>query len=848
MRSLNKQTNGPSLLEKSRLNEMGNELNTLNNSVVTLKQSLEDVKSNVTNLKETVKTNKVDALDIEASNIYAPSISGQTINSYLVSSPLGTIETLKANSLEAPNANIGKGIISEEDVSVSKIKYATITNALITNADIRNIEFGDILASKITATDAGIDNVTSGVITADTLEATEALNTPNAIIGNGTTYTSTVGQETVDVSKINMGEFKTMTNMSKAFYPYYITVPTPSTETGYNIISVGAPLTGTYRIAFYSGTNPQERGDFLFSLTINNTYDNIYFSYSRSSNMKAFEEVYIDNDVLYIKTYFNGILYYTSDALEDIKIPKTYSEYPIDTSKAGYHYVANRSRATVYTKYISNVTSDDKAVGEAVLRMVSTNTYKDVVPEDDPTLYDNVEYDPDNDTEVYIYRPDQELNKGSAVEFKEAIASYINADQLKVNEGMNGQYLRVTDTDDGTHNAGILHYESPTELVDIGNGFKALDPTTNRLVEVSTLSTWDGTVKNGEGVDPVTGEPIPLHINTITHLGDVTEGNWNAGSITTPSLNATDAEVLGNLKVDNTLTTKTLDVTENAHIAGDLTVDGKTITIHTEDITTDSDVITLRHESTTGIQPGESSGVVIENFDGNNTSLAIGVGSDGTMRIGTDIGVSGGDNEPIATRDEASGLINNHLLIWDDGSESGKINRIVDSGVTVSDLTVLNKLFSKPSDVGLDDTGTYTTKAFIDAIYSTLENNRCGIGIIIPAFISNPPLNNSPIILLVSKVNNTLYQSAYAFTGESQQFRYDYTNDAWYRENELIENTDVNITTSLTVDNVKIDDSSITHTTSGTKVDIPYLQASSELVIPITKPTTLVNGSIWIGE
>ncbi len=183
--------------------------------------------------------------------------------------------------------------------------------------------------------------------------------------------------------------------------------------------------------------------------------------------------------------------------------------------------------------------------------------------------------------------------------------------------------------------------------------------------------------------------------------------------------------------------------------------------------------------------------------------------------------------------------------------ESGKINQIVDSGVSVSDLAVPNKIFSKPSDVGLDDTGTYTTKAFIDAIYSTLENNRCGIGIITSTFISNLTLGSAgsvPIILLVSKVNNTLYQSSYAFTGESQQFRYNYTNDTWYRENELIENTNVNITTSLTVDNVKIDDSSITHTLSGTKVDIPYLQASSELVIPISQPTTLVNGSIWIGE
>ena len=149
--------------------------------------------------------------------------------------------------------------------------------------------------------------------------------------------------------------------------------------------------------------------------------------------------------------------------------------------------------------------------------------------------------------------------------------------------------------------------------------------------------------------------------SSITHVGKIVEGEWDAGQV----------------KADGDITsTGNLSIAGNAEIGGDLNVAGTITTVHSEEITTEENTIELRHDAQVGLIGNETSGIVINNYDGNNNDAGILLDSSGTLRIG-DIG----DTEPVATRAESANLTNDNLLKWDaDG------NRLVDSGKSLDDI------------------------------------------------------------------------------------------------------------------------------------------------------------------
>lgn len=154
----------------------------------------------------------------------------------------------------------------------------------------------------------------------------------------------------------------------------------------------------------------------------------------------------------------------------------------------------------------------------------------------------------------------------------------------------------------------------------------------------------------------------PVYSSSITHVNKIIEGEWDAG----PVKAAGDITSTGNLSVAG-----------NAEIGGDLNVAGTITTVHSEEITTEENTIELRHDAQVGLIGNETSGIVINNYDGNNNDAGILLDGSGTLRIG-DIG----DTEPVATRAESASLTNDNLLKWDaDG------NRLVDSGKSLDDIT-----------------------------------------------------------------------------------------------------------------------------------------------------------------
>lgn len=153
----------------------------------------------------------------------------------------------------------------------------------------------------------------------------------------------------------------------------------------------------------------------------------------------------------------------------------------------------------------------------------------------------------------------------------------------------------------------------------------------------------------------------PVYSSSITHVGKIVEGEWDAGQV----------------KADGDITsTGNLSIAGNAEIGGDLNVAGTITTVHSEEITTEENTIELRHDAQVGLIGNETSGIVINNYDGNNNDAGILLDGSGTLRIG-DIG----DTEPVATRAESADLTDGNLLKWDaDG------NRLVDSGKSLDDI------------------------------------------------------------------------------------------------------------------------------------------------------------------
>ena len=147
--------------------------------------------------------------------------------------------------------------------------------------------------------------------------------------------------------------------------------------------------------------------------------------------------------------------------------------------------------------------------------------------------------------------------------------------------------------------------------------------------------TDGGTITNGLEIDgTVISRKVGDRRDTVAVYN--CESDWPNVSSTTPlsydstsdTIQPTDTIEVENATADN------LTVTGDAHINGDLYVEGKTITTEEETISTSSDTIVLRQNNSSGLSNTEISGVIVHNYDGNENNAIIGIDNTGTVRIG----------------------------------------------------------------------------------------------------------------------------------------------------------------------------------------------------------------------
>lgn len=357
--------------------------------------------------------------------------------------------------------------------------------------------------------------------------------------------------------------------------------------------------------------------------------------------------------------------------------------------------------------------------------------------------------------------------------------------------------------------------------------------------------------------------------SSITHVGKIIEGEWDAGQV----------------KADGDITsTGNMSVAGNAEIGGDLNVAGTITTVHSEEITTEENTIELRHDAQVGLIGNETSGVVINNYDGNDNDAGILLDGSGTLRIG-DIG----DTEPVATRAESADLTNDNLLKWDaDG------NRLVDSGKSLDDIEDdIAAARNNVSEINgwseyLERINPASAPTNIVQIATQVQNYMTTLGydcIVFRALMTVAQCStylgltfSGPKILVYTcdKSSGTTMNAATLSAIDDYLYfsRYDFTNNVWTPANRINEltlmSTGVNTQYGTSYGALKVgpetaphieigrdpDDNTMMRIYSKTanndaagaplKISAEYVWVPNVLRIPIKPPANLQPGMIWV--
>lgn len=514
--------------QDSRINELTSRVNTLENDVDSIENDLSSLDSyvntsglsadhaDIISLNTTSATAvDLDATNIDTTNIDATNIDVDRVDTDSLTASTGTIQSANIPSLVSDSAQIGTADITNitfenlngEDASWENIASETIENTGNINTDTLAATTG-ISTNSLTATSADVA----------TLHVTNTTNT----------NTTTQNLEATDAN------IETLQNRFIKNDENYIDINQVVSDTDFVVIEFPEFEAGIYRAEYVDTVT----GTVYFSLVINNTYDNCYFSYYRGFDPKYFDQVAIKDKKIYVRTWFTGRLYYHCDSLKTETPPASHSEWPIDLDDLDYPlFSATRTRATVYTNYV-NIGMDDSTFGTAVLSLTTTNDYDDV--EYQRTNENPIEYDPNTDKVALTYLPDQNVNIGHDVEFGDIDSTSITTDKITDTRAANSQYL--------------IKRENNTELIpeyptDNQSDDTALNRTHDTLVTERSIANWNGAtnrqyVPGGSGsTETVTYEAINdgkycfetpsanLRLNSSSHddAADsfINQNNWN---------------------------------------------------------------------------------------------------------------------------------------------------------------------------------------------------------------------------------------------------------------------------------------------------------------------------------
>ena len=532
-----------------------------------------------------IKTITLDAQNIKASNAKISSLL-EAIEANITDADFTTITV---NEL----ANIKKVVAQVIQITDSLItKNTTIETASIGTATILDADISNLKAKTIE-----IENWLIETFTVDKLKANVQIETPLLRAANVTSdtvsatdtttekleaTTATINKETVKESDI------TTLKTSNIVWQQYQTIVNPDEF----FIQVPKFINGAYFLAAIDDTNTV-----CFTIEIQNSINNYYVSWSKTQP-GFLEKFYIDKTDKTSQIYFKAntlgkslTLKYASVGLENVTAPQEYDVLPINP-ETEYDIVYADGH-----KYWNPVDlfNDGTAVGTLILL---PQTWK-------MSSNEGVNYDTVTNVQFNVYRPNQDLNKEAAVEFNNVTTEKVNTKTVE------SPTFVTSDKDISAYDLSV--FENGT-LINMKDGLK--------------VKQWR---KDGAELSPI----VPYKsvdetaANNPLIYDNVDDTLKRTKTIALDKLTVKDASVENELEVKGRVNAES-----DVYVSGDLFVAGGTHTTTTEDISAESDIITLRSNNNLSLETGQVSGIVVNKYNGID-DLSIVTDNEGTVRVGT---------------------------------------------------------------------------------------------------------------------------------------------------------------------------------------------------------------------
>ena len=549
-----------------------------------------------------IKTITLDAQNIKASNAKISSLL-EAVEANITD---GNFTTITVNEL----ANIKKAVAEVIQITDSLItKNATVETASIGTATILDADISNLKAKTIE-----IENWLIGTFTVDTLKANVQIETPLLRAANVTSDTvsatdttteklkatnATINKETVKESDI------TTLKTSNIVWQQYQTIVNPDEF----YIQVPKFINGTYFLAAIDDTNTV-----CFTIEIQNSINNYYVSWSKTQP-GFLEKFYIDKTDKTSQIYFKAntlgkslTLKYASIGLENVTAPHEYDVLPINPET---EYDIAYADGHKYWNPV-DLFNDGTAVGTLTL-----------LPQTwEMSSNEGINYDTVTNVQFNVYRPNQDLNKEAVVEFNKVTTEKVNTKTVE------SPTFVTSDKDISAYDLSLFENGA---LINVKDGLK--------------VKQWR---KDGNELSPIVPyKPVnEAAANNPLIYDNVDDTLKRTKTIALDKLNVKDATVENGLEVKGRVNTESslevkgrVNAESDVYVSGDLFVAGGTHTTTTEDISAESDIITLRSNNNLSLETGQVSGIVVNKYNGID-DLSIVTDNEGTVRVGTGKGTT----------------------------------------------------------------------------------------------------------------------------------------------------------------------------------------------------------------
>ena len=532
-----------------------------------------------------IKTITLDAQNIKASNAKISSLL-EAVEANITDAVFKTItvnELANIKKVVTEIIQITDSLITKNaTVETASIGTATILDANISNLKAKTIEIENWLIETFT-----VDKLKANIqIETPLLKATnvtsDTVNTTDVITERLETTTATINKETVKESDI------TTLKTSNIVWQQYQTIVNPDEF----YIQVPKFINGAYFLAAIDDTNTV-----CFTIEIQNSINNYYVSWSKTQ-LGFLSKFYIDKTDKTSQIYFKAntlgkslTLKYASVGLENVTAPQEYDVLPINP-ETEYDIVYADGH-----KYWNPVDlfNDGTAVGTLTLL---PQTWK-------MSSNEGVNYDTVTNVQFNVYRPNQDLNKEAAVEFNNVTTEKVNTKTVE------SPTFVTSDKDISAYD--LSAFENGT-LINMKDGLK--------------VKQWR---KDGAELSPI----VPYKSVDETAANNPLVYDNVDDTLKRTKTIALDKLTVKDTSVENELEVKgRVNAESDVYVSGDLFVSGGTHTTTTEDISAESDIITLRSNNNLSLETGQVSGIVVNKYNGID-DLSIVTDNEGTVRVGT---------------------------------------------------------------------------------------------------------------------------------------------------------------------------------------------------------------------